>query len=162
MNRMKCHQCGKIIPDHVHFCPHCQAKVTLRFKQKVEAQTKADEHAKKMKDKELARQQAIVKDKKLQNPFILPAFIFGLVGTILVLFPAGIHNQMQWWYLAPMCLCGILGYVLNFKARKLNAQFYQRYRAYVQPSLMKAGLYLSAFTIFGFVMIMTALLPVYF
>lgn len=70
---MKCHQCGKIIPDHVHFCPHCQAKVTLRFKQKVEAQTKADEHAKKMKDKELARQQAIVKDKKLQNPFIIPA-----------------------------------------------------------------------------------------
>lgn len=159
---MKCHQCGKTIPDNVRFCPHCQAKVTSRFKQKVEAQTKANDHAKRIKEKERLRQQNIVKQKNLKNPFIIPAFIFGLIGTILVLFPAGIQNQMQWWYLTPLCICGILGYILNFKARKLNAQLYQRHRAYVQPSLMKVGLYLSAFTIFGFVIIITALIPVYF
>ena len=80
---------------------------------------------------------------------------------MLILYPAGVQNQMQWWYIASTLICGITGYVLSYKARKLNAQYYQRYRAYVNPGLMKAALYLSSFTIFGIVLIITSILPAY-
>ena len=75
-----------------------------------------------MKEREKLRQEKVVQEKRLRNPFIKPAFGLGLLGTILVLFPAGIENQMQWWYLIPTFLCGILGYVINYKARKLNCR----------------------------------------
>ena len=133
-----------------------------RFKQKFEAENKAVAHQKKMKEREKLRQEKVVQEKGLHNPFIKPAFGLGLLGTILVLFPAGIENQMQWWYLIPTFLCGIMGYVINYKARKLNADHYRRYRASVQPSLMKAGLYLSAFTLFGAMIMITTVLPIYF
>ena len=74
---------------------------------------------------------------------------YGRVSTEHEAQLSALENQMQWWYLIPTFLCGILGYVINYKARKLNADHYRRYRASVQPSLMKAGLYLSAFTLFG-------------
>ena len=66
-----------------------------RFKQKLEAENKAVAHQKKMKEKEKLRQEKVVQEKRLRNPFIKPAFGLGLLGTILVLFPAGIENQMQ-------------------------------------------------------------------
>lgn len=133
-----------------------------RFAQKLEAENKENARKKRMKDKELARQKEIVKNRGLKNDYIIPSFVFSLIGGILILFPAGIDNQIQWWYVTPTLICGVIGYVLNFKARKINVKYYQRYRAYVNPGLMKAGLYLSSFTLFGVMIIIMTLIPIYF
>ena len=158
---MKCSKCGKPMKEGDKFCPSCKAKAPSRFSSKVQAETKENNRKKAMKQKESNRQKTIVETKGLKNQYIIPAFVFGLAGTILILYPAGVQNQMQWWYIASTLICGITGYVLSYKARKLNAQYYQRYRAYVNPGLMKAALYLSSFTIFGIVLIITSILPAY-
>lgn len=132
-----------------------------RFSQKMDAENREKAKRQKIYQKEMARQQAIIEKKQLKNQFIYYSFAFGLLGTLFVLWPAGIKNQMQWWYLLPTILSGSLGYFFALKARKINLQYYQRYRIYIQPKLMKAGFYTSAFALVGAMVMLMAAIPLY-
>lgn len=161
---MKCKKCGKELTAEDKFCPACGAKVKQpsRFSQKVEAENKAKAHQKKMSEKEEKRQKAIIEKRGLKNKYIPISFGFGLAGTALTLWPAGWENQLAWWYFSLTLLCGCLGYFFAMKANKLNKQYFQRYRVYVSPKLMKAGIYLSAFAVLGGVLLFMAFMSVNF
>ena len=129
-----------------------------QFQAKVEAETKAREKRKKVVEREKGRQEKIIDEKRLKNNFVFISFLFGLLGTLIVLWPAGYETQMQIWYIAVTFICGGLGYLFALKANKLNKTYYQRYHVIVQPKLSKYGLYLSSFTLFGGVILfMTAI-----
>lgn len=66
------------------------------------------------------KQKQMIIDKNIKNNFIYLSFGFGLLGSLLILWPAGIEIQMQWWYLTAIVTSGIIGYVAAYKARKIN------------------------------------------
>ena len=113
------------------------------------AENKANEHQKKMAEKELERQKKIIKERGLKNDLVYVSFAFGLVGTIFALWPAGHMAQVQWWYTVCTLGFGMTGYIIAIIANKKNKEHLQRYRVVVHPKLMKAGIYLSAFATFA-------------
>lgn len=66
-----------------------------QFQAKVEAETKAREKRKKVVEREKGRQEKIIDEKRLKNNFVFISFLFGLLGTLIVLWPAGYETQMQ-------------------------------------------------------------------
>lgn len=148
---MKCKKCGKEIQDGQKFCPSCGSKVKedSRFSIKLEAENKAQAHQQKMKDKEIQRQEKIIKEKGLKNPYATYSLICGLVGVVMALWPSGWETQMQWWYFTGVLAFGLLGYGFALKSNSDNKKIYQRYRVYVDLKKMKWGLYTSAFATFA-------------
>ena len=148
---MKCKKCGHELTNKDKFCPECGTKVKPQsdFAKKVEAENKANEHQKKMAEKELERQNKIIKEKGLKNNWVYVSTAFGLTGTAFALWPAGHALQVQWWYGIVTLLCGMVGYYFAMKANKINHGYNQRYRVIVNPKWMKAGIYLSALATFA-------------
>lgn len=132
-----------------------------RFSQKLEAENKEQERQNKMKEKEKMREEKIIAEKGLENKYTLYPIIFGLAGTIMTLFPAGHETQMQWWYILSIFILGGIGYYFAVKANRINEQLYRRYRVRIKPKQIKIGVYLSAFTLFGGMIILMAVLPFY-
>lgn len=160
---MKCQKCHHELSEQDKFCPACGAKVKpqSRFSKKLEAENKEKEHQKKMDEKDELRQQKIIQEKGLKNQYAFYPVIFGLAGTAMTLWPAGHQTQMQWWYMLSILLLGGLGYFFAMKASKVNEQYYRRYRVRINAKIIKIGVYLSAFAIFGAVLIFMAVLPAY-
>lgn len=152
---MKCPKCQTKVKKGVTECPNCHTKLqsNATFSEKLKAENEANDHQAKQKEKEIKRQQEVIEKRNLTNKYIVPSIVFGAIGTVFVLWPAGIMVQRQWWYLLLTIGFGAIGYYYNMKARKLNAQYYQRYRVVVNGKSMKLGLYLSSFTLFGAMLI---------
>jgi len=148
---MYCKRCEKQLEEGVTVCPNCGTKIKQQssFSKKVEAENKATEHKKKLAEKELERQNKIIKERRLKNNDVYVSFACGLLGVAFALWPAGHIVQVQWWYGISTLMLGIVGYVFAIKANKKNKAYYQRHRVIVQPKLMKAGIYLSAFATFA-------------
>lgn len=148
---MKCTKCNHEIKEGDKFCPNCGAKIKPQssFSKKLEAENKANEHQKKMAEKELDRQNKIIKEKGLNNNLVYVSLAFGIIGTAFALWPAGHMAQVQWWYTICTLGSGILGYFFAIKANKKNREYLQRYRVIVHPKMMKAAIYLSAFATFA-------------
>ena len=66
---MKCTKCNHEIKEGDKFCPNCGAKIKPQssFSKKLEAENKANEHQKKMAEKELERQNKIIKERGLKK-----------------------------------------------------------------------------------------------
>lgn len=152
---MKCPKCGEKVKKGITECPNCHTKLqgNASFSEKLKAENQANDHQAMLKEKELKRQQETIEKHHLSNRYIVPSIVFGALGTILVLWPAGLMVQRQWWYLLLTLGFGAVGYFFSMKARKLNAQYYQRYRVVVNGKSMKLGLYFSSFAIFGAMLI---------
>ena len=158
---MKCSKCGKELKKDAKFCPECGTKVKAQsdFQKKVEAETRANEHKKKMADKELARQNKIIKERGLKNNDVYIGFGFGLAAAVIGLWPAGWDAQTQWWYVLMTLGFGIIGYFFTMRANIKNNQYNQRYRVIIHPKLMKAAVYLCALgTLIGTVLLVSKII----
>ena len=157
---MKCKKCSCELKKE-KYCPECGEKVPSHFNQLVEAENKQKDKQRLIKQKELDKQNKIIKEKGLKNHYVIISFILGLLGTTLVLWPAGLVIQIQWWYSLLIVICGLGGYFTARSARILNIQYYNRYRVYVFPSLSKAALGLSIFSVGAGVLMGTFTIALY-
>lgn len=158
---MKCTKCNHEIKEGEKFCPNCGTKIKQQssFQKKLDAENKANEHQKKMAEKEIERQNKIIADKGLKNNYVYLSLGFGIVGILFTLWPAGHVTQLQWWYVAATIISGALGYYFAIKANKVNQGYHQRYRVIVHPKMMKAGIYMSAITCFaGTILLISAII----
>ena len=158
---MKCRKCNHELKADEKFCPNCGTKVTKQssFQQKMDAENKANEHQKKMAEKEIERQNKIIKEKGLKNNDVYIAFALGIIGLAFTLWPAGHITQLQWWYVAATILSGALGYYFALRANKVNKAYHQRYRVIVHPKMMKASIYMAAITCFaGTILLISAII----
>lgn len=148
---MKCTKCNHELKEGEKFCPNCGTKVKQQssFQKKLDAENKANEHQKKMAEKEIERQNKIIKEKGLKNNDAYIAFVCGILGLAFVFWPAGHETQLQWWYVAATIIFGAAGYFFALKANKVNKGYHQRYRVIVHPKMMKASIYMSAIACFG-------------
>ena len=143
---MKCKKCGTEMKE-AKFCPECGAKAPNHFNQMVEAESHQKEKQKAIRQKQLEKEKRIIQEKGLKNNYVLYSFIFGLIGAALVLWPAGLEIQTQWWYSVLVVVFGFAGYFTARKARILNVQYFNRYRVHLNPRLSKLGLGLSIFSL---------------
>ncbi len=157
---MKCKKCGTELKD-AKFCPECGAKAPSHFNQMVEAENRQKEKQKAIKQKQMEKEKKIISDKGLKNNYILYSFIFGLIGTALVLWPAGLDVQTQWWYSVVVLLFGFAGYFTARKAKIVNIQYFNRYRVHLNPRLCSWGLGLSLFTLVAGVCMGTFVMMLY-
>ncbi|MFR1449645.1 MAG: hypothetical protein ACLSXC_08755 [Beduini sp.] len=132
------------------------------FQKKVADETLHRDKLRNLNTKELQRQSQIITSKQLKNNESYIAFVFGLVGVIFTLFPAGIEVQMQIWYILSTLISGILGYYFSVKASRLNQKYFRQYRLKVHLKITQLALYFSAFAIFGSIIMTMFTLSLYF
>lgn len=158
---MKCKQCGTEL-NKAKFCPECGAKATSHFNQMVEAENQQKAKQKAIKQKQLEKEAKIIQERGLKNNYVLYSFIFGVIGAALVLWPAGLMVQTQWWYSVLIITFGFCGYFAARKARILNIEYFNKYRVHVSPRLSKLGLGLSIFSVGAGVFMGTFVMTLYF